>query len=340
MNPGVKIAIVAPCHIQPSETWINNLRREAEMNGADVIIVHDSWKEPLNLPLTWRVFDYKRQEEFLGEDYEYFAKTFHKSSAIRVFGHLVAYKEGYDFIIGLDSDCDVPFNFVAKHLLPLNSAEGHHWTNPLSGSGFYTRGYPYSARDWRVVANMGVWENVLDINGADRRHGEPTKLRADFPCIATAPIPFSGMNFSITRDAVLGFLFLPNFDFPHNDPEKGAIVDEFRRIDDVWGGYIFQKLAEKRKESVTYGPPIVFHDTKVVASEDAAEEAAMYKWEDAFIKCVDLATIALDDVPKGEKKPSYPELYMRFAAEFEKYKLFPPMVEAINWWAKVTMKYA
>ena len=165
----MRTLIVAPAHIQPSETWVKNLEREreaasSESHQVDVLIVDDS-DGKITMPENWRVFDYQKQKEYLGDLYETFAERFHKSSACRNFGHIVAYREKYDVVIGLDSDCVVPFNFVSDHVSRLNIPGGYGWTNPIAGTGMYSRGYPYSQRNWRIVANMGLWENVLDING-------------------------------------------------------------------------------------------------------------------------------------------------------------------------------
>jgi hypothetical protein len=341
----MKIAIVAPCHIPPSKDWISSLQREAKVGNADVFIVDDSNGKLGDLPPEWRVFMYADQREFLEELYEEFANIFHKSSACRVLGHIYAYAAGYDVVIGLDSDCIVPFNFVEDHLKSLNTKMNGGWINPLSGSGLYPRGFPYSMRNWKTVANMGMWENVLDLNGKDRNPHEPKRI-ATAKFNAPAPIPFSGMNFAITKEALFGFLFLPNFEYV----ERPAMVDgkevnyrwQFRRIDDIWGGYIFQKLLNKLRLGVTYGMPVVWHDTVVIAAEDAAEEEAMYKYEDEFMAVVDSLThfTAIDD----ERLPVDINILMiQFIEEWKKYidqgKTFFDLNPAFEWWAKVIKKY-
>jgi len=320
----MKIAICAPCHIPPTKDWIYALEREAKLGNADVFIIDDSDGKLGELPSNWRVYDYAKQKEFLGELYEDFATMFHKCSACRIFGHLVAYKENYDVIIGLDSDCVVPFFFVQSHLSILNTKKAYGWSNPLGGSGWFTRGYPYSMRDWRIIANMGMWDNVLDLNGKDRQKDEPKRINVVGSTIAPAPLPFSGMNFSMLREAIPGFLFLPNFKYQNND---------FRRIDDVWGGYIFQSLMRKRREAVVYGQPIVFHDTIVVPAEDAAEEEAMYKWEDNFINTVDHA-MNFNTMVAPQFMP-YFDLFSLFVNELKKQpSIFEALIPAMDWWLK------
>lgn len=353
----MKIAICTPCHIPPTKEWIEKLEKERVSAistlgvEADVIIVDDSNGHLGQLPVNWRLYDYPRQEEFLGMLYEQFATMFHKSSSCRIFGHILAYSEGYDVIIGLDSDCEVRPNFVLLHLENLKQ-KGCGWTNPLENIGdgktkHYPRGFPYHMRDWKVVANMGLWEQTLDINGKDRVEGEPTTINLvqDEYNLAVTPMPFSGMNFALVRDAVPGFLFLPNFVYKYTSHSQSIVIktDEFRRIDDIWGGYIFQKLMQKRRESATLGYPVVDHISKVIATEDAAEEAAMYKWEERFIAEVDMVMDHLDSPPQL----SYIELYKIFLAKFlpehmsseKTERPFDAVLPAMGWWIKIWEKY-
>lgn len=349
----MKIAIVSPCHIPLTKEWVEKLERErlyalkVGVIECDVIIVDDSNGNLGQLPVQWRIYDYPRQEEFLGELYTQFAAMFHKSSACRIFGHILAYSEGYDVVIGLDSDCEVRENFVGLHLEALQQ-KGWGWTNPLQNlpGHYYPRGFPYHMRDWPVVANMGMWEQCLDLNGKDRRENEATTVGVDINeyDIAVAPLPFSGMNFALAREAVPGFLFFPNFDYPGTltdlmGTDGTPVVDKFRRIDDIWGGYIFQKLAKIKRQAISFGHPLVDHISKVIPEEDAAEEAAMYKWEELFLSEVDKS---IDIAPENL---SYIYLYNMFVSKFSvpelsyEKKVFNNVLPALNWWVQVWDKY-
>lgn len=329
----MKIAIVAPAHIPLTKDWIYSLEREAKIGGADVFIVDDSDGKLGDLPTDWVVFGYEKQKKFLGELYDEFAKVFHKSSACRIFGHIFAYAENYDIVIGLDSDCVVPFHFVSSHISILNNKKAYGWSNPLGTSGWYPRGYPYSMRNWPVKANMGMWENVLDLNGKDRKENEPKHLNVSGHNIAPAPIPFSGMNFALTRDVLFGFLFLPNFIYQEQTATAVPKTWEFRRIDDIWGGYIFQKLLRKLKMGVTYGQPIVFHDTVVVPAEDTAEEEAMYKYEDEFTQEVDNVVNAM--ILNPQDMTDAMRCFIDGWGDTGTYKMF----SVLEWWGKVITKY-
>lgn len=331
-----KIAIVAPCHIPPGDAWIHALKAEADADHADVIIIDDSDGHLGPLPEEWIVLGYEAQEKFLGELYLQFAGMFHKSSACRVLGHIFAYANGYEVIIGLDSDCIVKTRFIRDHTQYLNKNFGNGWFNPI-GWPKYSRGYPYSKREWPIKANMGLWENVLDINGKDREANEPTSINIAGSTVPAGFFPFSGMNWAMTRDSMWGFLFLPNFN--SGDPQN---PDEFRRIDDVWGGYIYEKLMQKMQYSTMLGYPFVFHDTVVDAEADAREEEAMYKFEDAFIAAVDeVCNMMALHINHGQT--SMAEVMEDFIINWGlAYQVDPfhQLDPAFEWWGKVIKKYA
>lgn len=270
MKHSYKVAICAPVHIQVSGEWI----QAVDSLGVDVIIVDDS-DGKVRLPAHWNVYDYKRQKEILGDKYEYWQK-FQHSSASKNIGHYVAYCLGYDIIMGIDSDCIPGAKFVSQHIKNLESVS-YGWENPLHGTGWYSRGFPFSKRKLKTAFSLGLWSNELDLYGTDRiKHPElnPKELKFSFQEVAQTYIPLSGMNWATWRENIPDLLFLPN----HAD---------YRRHDDIWGGYIFQKKMLARNERLVYGLPIVYHDTVVVPEEDAEEEIGMIRDEDAFFASVD-----------------------------------------------------
>ena len=277
------VAIVAPCHIQPSKAWVEALHRESA--SADVIIVDDS-DGKITLPGCLEMFGYARQKQELGDELYAMFERFHKSSACKQFGLWLAYKRGYKKVIVIDSDCIVPERFVELHssLLESGGTACGGWGNPLAGTYLYSRGYPYSQRNWKMGAHMGLWTNELDLYGTDRVGKKDLPKTPDEKYynqyVRTAAFfPLSGMNVSFNREVIPFMLFLPNF-----KSDKG---EKFSRHDDIWGGYIFQKLMQKKHYALSYGKPFVFHDTVVVPREDAKEERAMIKYEDDFFYFID-----------------------------------------------------
>ena len=324
-----KIAVVAPLHKVPTHEYLKCLFNACN-DKADVIFVDDSPEQDLQKKLSdisygnANVYNREFQQKELGDQYEAF-KQFHKSSSCKSFGNYMAWKLEYDVIIGLDSDCNVPQDFIDKHIEALQ-IEGYGWTNPIKVKGVFPRGYPYQERSRKIVANLGLWENVLDINGKDRKDDEPTKCNVEGNLVAECFIPFSGMNWAVWREAMPSFLFLPNFDFTIKDKTY-----RFRRHDDIWGGYIFQKFMEKRNERMTYGYPIVWHDTIIDAKHDEQEESGMVEFENTFIQAVDNAMTKVES-------NTYEDMMWQFSKIVEmdwKGTEWESLIKPLNWWANL-----
>ena len=329
----MKICIAGSAHIRNSEMcspeWIRALEQERINSGADIIIAHDSWKQPsLDLPKEWKVFDYKAQEEELGKDlYESF-KQFHKNCSIKNFALWYAYKNNYDVAIIIDSDCIISPGFVKEHLTAL-LIHGDGWHNPLIHHlevPVYSRGFPYSKRNLKKWAHMGLWTNEPDLYGSDRVGLEihpKLKNLHDFPehVPVSSFFPLSGMNVSFVREAIPYMLFLPVF---HFEGEK------FNRHDDIWGGYIFQKIANMKNVSLSYGLPHVFHNTTVDAEADAREEAAMIKYEDEFYKLVDRAI----NHSTTDSEFQHKHFFSILEKELRREKKFIPIADALDYQIK------
>lgn len=283
-RPTFRIAIVSAVHIQPSKEWVQSLQSiSSGKSDVSVIIVDDS-DGKVEMPADFDVYDYARQQDEMGEDlYKRFG-CFHKSPACKNFGHWIAWRDKYDIVIGLDSDCIVPPNFIGQHIEAL-MIRSHGWTNPIKRSGWFPHGYPYAQRDLRTVLSLGLWAKELDLYGKDRLENKGNTsdpmIREDHE-VADGVVPLSGMNWACWAEAIPGLLFLPDFDYMHGEREV-----KFRRHDGVWGGYIFQKMMALRNERIVYGTPIVSHDTVVDAQKDAEDDEAMIQWENLFYGAVD-----------------------------------------------------
>lgn len=320
----LEIAIVAPLHIPPTQQWVEALKYHSAKKNRTIYIVDDSPLQDIYqyLPDDWILINREYQEGFLGDRYESF-KQFHKSSSCKNIGHLIAYKEGADIIIGVDSDCVVPMDFIGKHIEGLIKVS-HGWTNPIGHTGFFSRGYPYAERNRKTICNLGLWNNELDLYGTDRIGKNPPKEPKHMLShqVADGFIPLSGMNWAMWREAIPGFLFLPNFEFEDN---------KFRRHDDIWGGYIFQKLMEKRNERIVFGDPVVYHDTTVVPEEDAEEEKGMIAFENTFYGAVDQA---MDKVKPGSYLGMFYDFYLEIKDKWKGTE-FEPLIDAIKFWTEV-----
>lgn len=333
-TPTHKIAIVASVHIQPSVEWIKSLESVTQgKNNVEVFIVDDS-DGVVELPNGWKVFDYKAQREEMGDAmYERFEK-FHKSSACKNFGHWYAWKEGFDVVIGIDSDCIVPPGLIHYHLSSL-MLPSYGWTNPITRSGWFPRGFPYSQRQLRTALSLGLWEGELDLYGADRLE-KPTQdtrslVQIEDSAVADGILPLSGMNWACWSDIIPGLCFLPNFEIEEEMNDHNMRVTKFRRHDDIWGGYIFQALMASRNERIRYGKPVVFHQTVVDPAKDAEEEKGMIAFENMFYAAVDSI------VPQIENG-MYEDMMLAFASIAQKEwkgTEFEAMADAVVFWAEL-----
>ncbi|MCX6701732.1 MAG: hypothetical protein NTX96_00865 [Candidatus Zambryskibacteria bacterium] len=349
MNPQ-KIVIASPVPATPTKRFLNAMPK-----NYDWLIADDS-NGKLKLPERKNIFsyDYKSQKKILGKFYDEFT-VFFKSSACRNFVHFLAYKQDYDFVVSLDYDCVVPKDFIMSHLEAFKSdnkltgvktASG--WINPLENSQWFSRGFPYDQRDnygtlktskskGRVVLNMGLWENVVDINAIDKVLEKPPKkfkIKREHTAVMGL-VPLSGMNNSFLKEIIPAYLFLPNF-------KVGKW--EVSRHDDIWGGYILQKLIQKRGDLITYGKPIIFHERESYQPRVLYHEHYTHILEPFFRELVDEA---VSDVRTGD----YVSMFAHFSENFERqlqknrnkipshyFKSFEYLVRSMKLWTKLFQK--
>ncbi|MGB7957400.1 MAG: hypothetical protein WCF77_00955 [Minisyncoccia bacterium] len=345
-----RIAITSPVPSTPTADFLKKLPAEY-----DWIVVDDS-DGKLDLPRRKNVFsyDYAAQKKILGKFYGRFL-DFHHSSSCRNLAHYLAYKEGYDVVFALDYDCAVPKNFIKDHLAVFKEKKNKlirsksGWVNPLGGSDWYSRGFPYSERNKmsadisvtttgkKVVLNMGLWENVVDINGIDKVLAKaPSKIKLAHDHLAVdGIIPLCGMNNAFLRETIPAYFFLPNFKVGN-----WAVS----RHDDIWGGYMFQKLAHKKGDLISFGKPVVFHERESNQPRVLSYEHFMNILEPYFYEIVDAACANV-------KKSGYREMFADFSENFEKeikrrknklpatyYVAFAYLGDAIKLWKEIFQK--
>ena len=267
-----------------------------------------------------RMFDYAAQREVMGRHYD---ANPHKSAATRNFGHYLAYSEGYDVIIALDYDCRTRDGWLDEHLDCIGDvtdadALAGAWINPINAPGFYARGYPYEYRNpdasvmtpttasGRVQLNIGVWDNVLDLNGIDKIQAEPPAepgLYGDRNPVATGNIPVCGMNTAFAAEVTPAYFFLP--DVWVNGTWR------LSRHDDIWGGYVLKRLLDVRGDLVTFGRPIVEHTRQSKLERVMVLEQWMHLMSMPFYDIVDAAAGRVDS-------GSYAAMFAHFAEEYER----------------------
>jgi hypothetical protein len=194
----------------------------------------------------------------------------------RNIGILFAYERGAEVIITIDDD-----NFVMREdfagihsiagsacdLPAYGSTSG--WFNVCSlmevdrGVQFYHRGFPQKAR-WtedshfvtcsrkkrRVAVNAGLWLDNPDIDALTRMERQPVvrgvKLPegGNFTLHAGTWSPFNSQNTALARDVVPAYFLSPYVG----------------RYDDIWAGYVIDRIAEHRGDAIAFGSPLVRQD--------------------------------------------------------------------------------
>jgi hypothetical protein len=241
-------------------------------------------------------------------------------SACRNLGHWLAYREGFERVLLMDNDCRPPADWVSTHTAllcgPPVDAIRRRWTNPLRGSGCYARGFPYEERidpdidsdddgavRGRVVLNLGLWSNILDVNGIDKLHEQPPATVAVPPegsAFCSGLIPLCGMNVAVRSEIIPAYWFVP-------DVRVGDWT--LSRHDDIWGGAILARLASIRGDVIAYGEPVVEHLKQTTMERVLVQEHYMHLLNPYFYDLVEAAASA---IPTG----SYLEMMRTFSEEF------------------------
>ena len=309
------VVVVIPIPNDPDWTIFADLSEDVP-----IIVIDDSDGKLAPPPRkNVRYFDYAAQERIMGPHY---VAQSHKSAATRNFGHYLAYKEGFDTIIALDYDCRTRAGWLQTHLDSLGPvadapALSGAWINSVEQPGLYARGYPYEYRNDEASAvrettatgvvkvNMGVWDNVLDLNGIDKVQREVPAdpgLRGDRNMIALGNIPVCGMNTAFSAELTPAYFFLPDL-----------WIDgwQLSRHDDIWGGYVLKKLMDKRADLFSYGRPIVEHTRQSNLNRVMVFEHYMHLMAREFFAAADEAAERVAAGPYREMFAQFTEEYLR-----------------------------
>jgi hypothetical protein len=289
-------------------------------------------------------FDYAAQRDYMGE--ANWPAIPHKSAATRNFGHYFAYTEGYDVIIALDYDCRTREGWLDAHLSSLGTvldapALQAPWINSVDVPGWYARGFPYEYRNTDyapevatasgvVKLNMGLWDNVLDLNGIDKLNAEPPygPHVTDTNRVALGNIPVCGMNNVFSADLTPAYFFLPDLS-----------VDGWKlsRHDDIWGGYITKKLMDVRGDLFTFGKPVVEHTRQTPLERVVVMEHWMHLMAREFFAVVDDAITSVKAADYATMFADFTESYMsavgRSTAPKHYRQVYRELGESMQRWA-------
>lgn len=308
------VAVVMPIPNDPDWSLFEELSEEVP-----IIVVDDSDGKLAPAPRgNVRFFDYQAQRDVMGDHWDAIP---HRSAATRNFGHYLAYVEGYDVIVALDYDCRTRSGWLETHLESLRSVdetvalEGS-WINTVTCDGFYARGFPYEFRNptksrptrtsvsGTIKMNMGVWDNILDLNGIDKLHRQPPAdpgLHAAGSVVALGNVPVCGMNTAFTRELTPAYFFLPDLWV------NGSW--QLSRHDDIWGGYVTKRLMDRRGDLFAFGPPIVEHTRQTPLERVVVMEHWMHLMSLPFYDIVDAAADRVAADGYGEMFGAFVDAY-------------------------------
>jgi hypothetical protein len=308
------IIVVIPSHIPMDSSLLEPID-----SAVPILIVDDSTSGLPQIPLG-NVYVISRHEQLVQLRGMRPPALPMGASACRNFGHWLAYREGFEHVLLLDNDCRPPKNWVSTHAAllrgPKVDAVRRRWTNPLRGTGFYARGYPYDKRidpdidsdeegvvRGPVVLNLGLWSGILDTNGIDKLHAQPPATVACPPggsAFCSGLIPLCGMNVGARSEIIPAYWFIPNV----------RVGDwTLSRHDDIWGGAILARLASIRGDVIAYGEPVVEHLKQTTMERVLVQEHYMHLLNPYFYDLVESAASAISP-------GTYVEMMNVFSEEF------------------------
>lgn len=251
------------------------------------------------------------------------------------FASLKAFEEGFKKIIFTHDDCRPEPGFIEKYDTLLgNRPEIDHvstergWFNPLIFLGLkaYQRGYPHLERSSktilikkqkskRIVANMGLWTGIPDLDGVDKLKDYPVNYpKKKGNIVVNSQFPLSDMNFGVVRDV------LPLF---YHMPMNLEITGDWRlwRFEDVWMGYVAERIVDKLNiDSICLGEPYIEHLKKGNIKKEILGEHYGHLISPYFYDSVDQALKLTNFWNKERKnKADYVEIMQDFSIQFERY---------------------
>ncbi len=198
-----------------------------------------------------------------------------RSSAIKAYGFMKAYKMKSDVIISLDDDCYplekyIPKlnkkNFIASHIdalyTDIQSEDAWFSTIKISGD-IRPRGLPYKKtqrkiRSEKIILNHGLWANVPDFDGTTQIKFSKFPHITNYFLQALVPqnvyFPMCGMNIAWKRELTPALYFML---MGKNTQEKSWGFDRF---DDIWAGIFTKKICDHLGYRITSGAPTIWHD--------------------------------------------------------------------------------
>ncbi len=282
--PGRKILVVPSIRENCFNDFLKAWQDTGDWNH--LILIEDNTTKTFSNPYGDH-YSWKEIDETLGEDSWIISR---RDSAIRSFGFLMAYQMGAEYILTLDDDC-YPYDnkpIFQSHIDQMNSY--HRWTTSVPN--MRTRGLPYQnlGKLDTVVANMGLWSNIPDLDAVQSLNDIPFATKGDYEppkgnrIIPSGQyIPLCGMNYCFHHSvAALSYSPLMGKHSP------------YARFDDIWQGIIFKKVIDHLGLHISVGEPFISHQRASNIFTNLVKEAPGIKANETFWETID--DIILDTV--------------------------------------------
>ncbi len=199
----------------------------------------------------------------------------------RNLGYLIALEHGAEVIVTVDDDNFQEVGWLEKHLSALEKARYivssmNRVVNPCEFLEFYTksniymRGYPIfqmfsdettivAKESGGSVLNMGLWKHAPDVDAATNlvytglQSSGFNRLVEDcsYAVASYNYIPINTQNTAFMRKVTPAYYTLLM-----DTMINGLLID---RYDDIWAGWILQKIAHHLGDHVSFGQPLSNH---------------------------------------------------------------------------------
>lgn len=274
MNITVVIASIRESSMQ---RWLQEW--QDDLGDTRIMLVEDNPDQSFNLD-TARYpdlshYDWRDIEQDLGANAWIIPR---RTSAIKSYGFLKAYREGADAIWTLDDDCYPEDDRRGTYLDVIGDLLGsecleNSWWNTLGNTGMHPRGYPYEVRRQRrpVMIHHGLWSGIPDLDGITAlKHPDyklPASLLSEVKTVPQGFFPMCGMNLAFRREMTPAMYFM----LMGSDASEKRYP--FDRFDDIWAGLFAKRICDHLGYAVLSGAPSIVHTKESDPQERVIREA-------------------------------------------------------------------
>ena len=244
----MKALVIPSNRAQCLDSCLLAWERSGQADWDFVVLSEDSDTKQMQPKCAWALHRYSHTEvrNRLGDDAWIISRG---DSARRCFGFLMARELGAKWILTLDDDCHPVQGAAPICAAHLEAMRSHAVCRPTAG--MRTRGLPYrNLGKLESQLNMGLWRGNADVDGPAGLTPQPYFTPSPGSTLANPRLryPLCGMNLFFHVSLVPALYF----------PLMGD-GQPYRRFDDIWAGWIFQKLAEHCGIAWSYGEPWIEH---------------------------------------------------------------------------------